>query len=331
MRAIDQKLNSRNLPWPVDWTALFGEPRPLILEIGFGRGDFLLHLAETYSDHNLIGVEVSNRSLVSAEEKITRRGLSHVRVIHSPAVTALTYLFDPASLAQLHVNFPDPWFKSRHERRRLMQRANLDLMVNRLAPGGLFYLATDIRDYAEMSAELLTVTAGLDNLLPAPWVYDLPERGVVTKYEQKARREGRPCHYFAYRRNDQPAPPAPPIEELDMPHCVFAAPLTLDDMMAAFAPLSDSEGDTHVKLMYAYRGAYALLVEAYVKEPTIEQHVVFQVLTRKTPNEFTLQLSTIGQPRPTPGIHRAAGCIANWLLSLHPDAQVLKWKIGTGS
>lgn len=328
MIAPDRKLNSRMLPWPTDWAALFGEPHPLILEIGFGGGQFLLHLAAQHPDHHLIGIEISNRCLVAAEEKISRRGLRHVRVIHSTALTALHYLFAPASLSQIHINFPDPWFKSRHEHRRLMQRATVDLLANRLAPGGLLYLATDIAPYAEMSAELLADTPSLDNRLPTPWADSLPERGVVTKYEQKARREGRPCHYFAYRRNDQPAPPAPPIKEQPMPHFVFEAPFDLTAIQRQFAPAQLGDEAARISLMHAYLGDRALMIEAYVREPTIDQHVAFMVLARENPGEFTLQLSTIGQPRPTPGLHRAASAIADWLLSLDPAARVLKWKIG---
>lgn len=318
-----QKLNSRNLPWPVDWNALFGRPGPLILEIGFGYGQFLLHLARTYPDHNLVGLEVSNRCLTAVETRIAADGVENISVIHSPAETALAHLFTPASLAQIHVNFPDPWFKSRHSHRRLMKPETLNAMVNRLQPGGYLYLATDIRDYAEMSAELLAETPGLDNLLPTPWTDDLPGR-VITKYERKARREGRPCHYFAYRRNATPPPPVVTIEELPMPHIVIETPLKLDDVYAAFARHEYHTGDVHINIIDAYLGRDALALETFVKEPTIDQRVVFMLHGRANPDEYTLQLSTIGQPRPTPGIHEAARLLGEWLIGLHPSARVVK-------
>src|SRR5690606_2264157 len=143
--------------------------------------------------------------LNKVERWIERESISNARVIHATAQTALAHLFTPASLDQIHINFPDPWFKSRHEHRRLMQRDTLDALVNRLKPGGLLYLATDIVEYAEMSAELLAQTPGLDNLHETPWVHQIPGR-VMTKYERKAVAAGRPCHYFAYRRNQQPTP-----------------------------------------------------------------------------------------------------------------------------
>lgn len=321
-----QKLSSLTLPWPTDWAALFGARRPLILEIGFGYGAFLLHLARQHPDANVIGVEIANRCLVHVESRIAREGWPNVRVVHSTAETALHHLFEPASLWQIHVNFPDPWFKKRHGHRRLMQRDTLDAMVNRLQPGGLFYLATDIREYAEMSAALLADTPGLENLLPAAWTENLPGR-VLTRYEGKAQREGLPCYYFAYRRTAAPPPPLPPAQELPMPHIVFRSPLSLDDIQAQFAPMQHTVGQVYISVLEAYRGRHKLLFEVFVKEPTIEQHFAFTLSRRPQAGEYTLQLGTLGHARPTEGIHLAAGLLGDWLVSLHPDNRELKRKL----
>ncbi|MFN8373471.1 MAG: tRNA (guanosine(46)-N7)-methyltransferase TrmB [Anaerolineae bacterium] len=325
------KLSSLTLPWSTDWTALFGRSAPLILEIGFGYGVYLMHLARTNPQANVIGIEIANRCLNAAENAILREKLDNVRVIYSTAETALHHLFEAQSLSQIHINFPDPWFKRSHTHRRLMQRDTLDTMVSRLAPDGRLYLATDIRDYAEMSADLLAATAGLDNLLDTKWVYEMPERGGVTKYEAAARRAGRPCHYFAYRRNQVPVSAVPVIKDLEMPHVVFVSPLSLDEMLTSFtshkiADYATRKG-TYVSFMDAYRGAHNVLVEVFVKEPTIEQHFAMLITRREAAGEYTLKLSTLGHPRPTAGIHRAAALLRNWLLSLHPDSKVLSDKI----
>src|SRR5579871_607993 len=117
-------LNS--LPWPTDWTAVFGADRALIVEIGFGQGTFLLHLARTFPDASVIGLEIANRSLLRTQTKIERAKLTNIRLIHAMAETALRHLFTPASISQIHVNFPDPWFKTDHSHRRLIQRDMLD-------------------------------------------------------------------------------------------------------------------------------------------------------------------------------------------------------------
>lgn len=325
------KLNSRMLPWPADWSALFGADRPLIVEIGFGHGVFLRYLAGRYPDASIVGFEIANRPMVKTEAMIERERLTNVRVIHSMAETALHHLFVPASIRQLHVNFPDPWFKSSQSHRRLMQRDTLDAIVSRLESGGEFYLATDIQAYAEMAHELLAATPGLDNLLPNAWTHELPGR-VVTKYEAAARREGRMCYYFAYQRNMLPAPDVPVIKDQVMPHVVLTSPLTLGDMAVRFEPIQHSEAGTHVHLRNLFRSDEALLVETHVGEPTITQHVALVVVRRLHPDtpgaaEYTIQLSTMGQPRPTAGIHLAVRLLTDWILSLHPETRILKQKV----
>ncbi|HYO87662.1 MAG TPA: tRNA (guanosine(46)-N7)-methyltransferase TrmB [Candidatus Limnocylindrales bacterium] len=317
-----RKLSALALPWPVDWTDLFGLERTCILEIGFGSGIFLRHLASAHPNASIIGLEISNQSLVKAERAIVRQKLANVRVIHSRAETALAHLFEPASLSQVHINFPDPWFKRGHEHRRLMQRDTLDAIVSRMQPGAELYLATDIFDYAEMSAELLADTPGLVNLLPSAWASAMPGR-VMTKYEARALAEGRSCHYFAYQRNDEPAPPVPVVREVPMPHLVFATPLSLDEMRAAFKPFHAHDGAIHVGFMEAYTGRKALLFEIHVSEPTIEQHTGLMLVPHDA-GEYTLQLSTLGHPRPTQGMQVAVRALGEWLVTLSPGARLVQ-------
>ncbi len=322
-----QKLSSLRLPWPTDWTALFGADRPLVLEIGFGYGQFLQHLARTRPDANIIGLEIANQCLDSAERAIDRKHLTNVRVIQSMAETALHHLFIPNSLSEVHINFPDPWFKKRHGHRRLIQRDTLDVLVSRLQPGAMLYLATDIIEYAEMSAELLRETSGLDNTLSADWANDMPGR-VVTKYEGRAQRDGRTCYYFAYRRNQQAAPDVPVGKEIEMTHVVFNTPLSLDEMLARFEGSEHKLGDTIVRMLHGYRGRNVLLFEVYIHEPTLDQHISLVISPRETQHEYTLKVGTMGYPRSTPGLQRAVSLMAEWLMSLTPEAKVVKHKLG---
>jgi tRNA (guanine-N7-)-methyltransferase len=323
-----QKLSSLRLPWPVDWTALFGASRPLILEIGFGYGQFLLHLARQNRERSIIGIEIAGQCLRSVEGAVERQKIENVRIIQSTAETALHHLFVPAIIAQIHINFPDPWFKKRHSHRRLMQRDTLDAMVSRLQPGALLYLATDIIEYAEMSNELLSQTPGLDNTLETAWVNTMPGR-VVTKYEGRAVREGRSCYYFAYRRNELPAPIVPVVKEQEMTHIVFTSPLTLDDMLAKFEPTEHAFGETHINFLHAYRGENTLLFEVYISEPTIDQHIALILTKRETAGEYTLKTGSLGYPRVTAGLHKAVSSLGNWLVRLHPAAEILNQKVKT--
>lgn len=325
---IHPKLESTALPWPTDWSAIFGVERPLIVEIGFGYGHYLEHLHRQHPATSIIGLEVNHACLVKVEKTITRKGLDNVRVMRSTAETALHHLFSPTSISQIHINFPDPWFKVRHAGRRLMQRDTLDAMTNRLKPGGMLYLATDILAYAKMSAELLEATPGLTSSFKTAWVHEMPGR-VETKYENKARQVGRACYYFAYRRNDLPTPDVPVIKELDMPHMVIRLPLELDAMLDEIrkTDLMDNIfefGETRISFKRIYTGDRSLLFDVYVHEATIDQRVGLALVEREGyPREFTLKLGVIGNPRPTDGIHKAVRILGEGLLALHSGSAVI--------
>lgn len=332
MTVQTRKLSTLNMPWPPAWDDVFGtpgEPRPLIVEIGFGYGHMLFHLAEQHPDAHIIGVEIASKPIETVERRLLRRGLENVRVIYGHAETFLHHMLQPASLSAVHVNFPDPWFKSGHAHRRLMQRDTLDAIVSRLRPGGMFYLATDIDAYAEMSHELLVDTPGLTNQFSTPWADEMPGR-VVTKYERKAVQEGRSNKYFAYQRNDTPAPPVPVITEAPMPNAVFSTSQSLSALVNRFQRHTASipGADVHISIMSAFVGKDSALFEVYVKEPTVEQHMGFLVVPRQGhPNEYTLKLASIGYPRPTDGVHYAAAVLVEQIRTLAPDVRVLHHKI----
>lgn len=324
-------LDSRNLPWPVDWSALYGDTRPLIVEIGFGRGAYLRHLSQSFPDAGIIGLEIANQCLETAERMIVREGLYNVRVIHSPAETALYHLFEPGSIAQIHINFPDPWFKKSHHHRRLIRQETMDLLISRLAPGGELYIATDILEYAQITRDLLESVDGIRSLLTTGWTHAMPGR-IITKYEATARREGRMCYYFAYRRTEAPVPVIPVLKELEMPHAVVHVPLSLAEIAERFEPIrySQDNGEYHVHISEAFLGRNGILFETYIGEPTIRQHAALGVYNYgqgEKPNTYTVQLMTIGQPRATQGAHLAVRLLRDWLLALHSEAKLLHQKV----
>ena len=116
-----------------------------------------------------------------------------------------------------------------------------------------------------------------------------------------------------------------------MPHLVFTSPLSLAQLAERFEPTHESADDIHVHLMNAFTGHSAVMVETHVAEPTITQHIALVIVKRDTAasavNEYTIQLSTLGQPRPTEGIHRAVCLLGVWALRLHPDNRILKEKV----
>lgn len=321
-----QSLNSLAMEWTTDWVNLFGSDRPLIVEIGFGNADYLIALAEAHKDCNIIGFEISTPSLEKAEKKIHNHNLSNIIAIHSRGETAINHLFELNSIREIHINYPDPWFKSKHAGRRIMQPDMLDAIVSRLEIGGLFYLATDIEEYAQMSHELLVETHGLTNELDAKWLNHLPERLITTKYEGKGFREGRLGHYFKYRRNENQIPNVPVKKEWEMPHIIINTPMKPQEIAAAVEKEIFHKGDSiHVALFNGYWNPThnTVLFEVNIEEATIEQHIALSLRYRDEKDDYVLRYATFGMPRPTEGMHFATRIIAEWLISLHPDAKII--------
>lgn len=331
-------LSVTELPWPSDWPGIFGVDRPLCLEIGFGDGRYLEFLAQREPRWNVLGLEISHRSLTKAERLLSR--YPNLRVLHSSAELAFSQLFSSGELAEVHINFPDPWFKQGHQGRRLLRSAVLPALLNRMAAGANLYLATDVLPYAESVAALLQDEAALTNLSETPWAQERP-LGPATKYEQRARQAGRSCYYFAYRRDDAVVAEPKRIEEWAMPHLVYHSPLSLAETQREFerqfAPRAVSgrihpETEAHLHYLAAYGAKEALLFEVFVREGALHQRLALH-LARQRPQtgvaeeRYTLSLSGIGHPRATPGCHLALAVLGRWLLRLHPEARIIHQRV----
>ena len=181
-------------------TRLFGDDRPLHLEIGFGAGEHLAYRAELLPDHGFIGCEPFLNGVATALGRIRDQHLANVRIHMGDALEVLRRLPD-GSLSFLYLLHPDPWPKARHAKRRMINPGPLDLIAAKLQPGGEFRLGTDDPTYCRWSMmvmnrrrdfEWLAESAADFLTRPADW----PE----TRYERKARRQGHEVWYFRYVR-----------------------------------------------------------------------------------------------------------------------------------
>lgn len=134
---------------PRDFAALFGRVAPLVLEIGFGNGEQMLHSAQAEPARDFIGVEVHRPGVGRLMNALADAGVGNVRLYNHDAVEVLRDDIAPGALAETRVYFPDPWHKKRHNKRRLVQPEFLALLASRTAVGGRLHLATDWADYAE--------------------------------------------------------------------------------------------------------------------------------------------------------------------------------------
>jgi tRNA (guanine-N7-)-methyltransferase len=180
-----------------------GSSRRRVLEVGFGRGEFLLGLAADAPESDFIGIEVSWKRGLKMARKVARARFSNVLLVVGRGEEALRDGFAPGSLSEIWVNFSDPWPKARHAERRLVGPAFATLAARALAPGGTLFVATDDVPYAHQIDEALAGEKALSNCY-APLAF-LPEVGgrMTTGYEAQWRAEARPLHFFAYEARVQ--------------------------------------------------------------------------------------------------------------------------------
>ncbi|MFV2113102.1 tRNA (guanosine(46)-N7)-methyltransferase TrmB [Micromonospora sp. LOL_025] len=182
----------------VDLAGLFGRRAPLVLEIGSGMGDTTAEMAAADPGRDYLAVEVHTPGIANLLDLVDRHGLRNVRVAQGDALDLVAGL--PAgTLDAVHVFFPDPWPKSRHHKRRIIQPAHVALLRSRLAPGGTLHCATDWAEYAEAMRQTLDADPGLvdahDGFAPRP------AHRPVTKFERRALRAGRPIFDLIHRRS----------------------------------------------------------------------------------------------------------------------------------
>ena len=172
----------------LDLQSVFGNPNPVVLEIGSGKGRFLIANAAERPEQNLIGIEKSLHYHRVIRERVLKRHLTNVRLINHDAFVVLQKMIPDASISEVHIYFPDPWPRPKEQKRRII-RAEVLMEIRRvLAPGGWGIYVTDHQKYFEKAAPLIEQFFKAERRIPGP--DDLPR----TNYEAKYRAEGRPIY-----------------------------------------------------------------------------------------------------------------------------------------
>jgi tRNA (guanine-N7-)-methyltransferase len=175
-------------PQPLDYERAFGRGAPRVLEIGCGMGETTAAIAQAHPEQDYVAIDVHTPGIASLLRRIEAQHLENVRVITHDAVEVVATMIPKASLARVHVFFPDPWPKKRHHKRRLLKAPFVAALAQRLVPGGTLHIATDWEDYAQeilttCAAETLLVNSAAD-FSPRP--ADRP----LTKFEARGLRLG---------------------------------------------------------------------------------------------------------------------------------------------
>ncbi len=179
---------------PREW---FESPGELELEIGCGKGGFLLRRAQSHPERNLLGIEWANKFHRFAADRMARWGVANVRVMRTDAGHFVQHHLPPACLTVLHTYHPDPWPKKRHHKRRLIQPALVEAAVRAMAPGARWAIQTDHAEYfALIKCCVLGHTALRETRFDEP-EYGVQEELTGTNFEIKYLREGRTIHRLA--------------------------------------------------------------------------------------------------------------------------------------
>jgi tRNA (guanine-N7-)-methyltransferase len=173
---------------PLDVPAVFGRSAPVVLEIGFGMGQATAEIARARPDTDFIGVEVHEPGVGALLKQIGETGLTNLRLVQHDAVQVLDQMIEPGSLAGVHIFFPDPWHKKKHNKRRLIQPAFVQQLVSRLKPGGYLHCATDWEPYAQQMLDVLSAEPALQNT--ADGFAPKPDYRPLTKFENRGLKLG---------------------------------------------------------------------------------------------------------------------------------------------
>ena len=166
-RALREVLPRVQLPYapaPLDLAAAFGRAAPTVLEIGFGMGETTAAIAQARPDLNFLGVEVFAAGIGALALRADELQLANIRIVQHDAVEVVRDMLADATLAGVHIYFPDPWPKARHHKRRLVNPEFVSLITPRIAPGGYLHCATDWEHYAQQMLEVLGAQRLLANL-----------------------------------------------------------------------------------------------------------------------------------------------------------------------
>ena len=317
----DLVLDWRRVAWPLDPEAVFGRRAPLVLEIGFGNGEFLADLAAARPDRDHLGIELSWSGAIRLFPRLRKRGATNARALLGDAAVLVERLFDLDVLDEVYVNHPCPWPKARHHGRRLLTAPFLELLASRMRPGARLTMVTDHAEYAEWLHEELGRQRALESRHATAEVASIPGRK-PTKYQQKAMDQGVPIHFFEWRRPDPPTlagPAAPPVSdpsESPMLSLTLEGAVDLDRSLSDFRTRAEKgtpQGvTTVVKLDAAWRGTDGTwLVSAMTQEDGLRQDFALLAVPRE--GGVLVKLGELGRAHPTRAVKRAVELLGTHL------------------
>ncbi|QJR81301.1 tRNA (guanosine(46)-N7)-methyltransferase TrmB [Alteromonas pelagimontana] len=184
----------------LNFAELYGRSAPVVLEIGFGMGKSLVEMADSDRAKDFFGIEVHRPGVGACLGDAGELGLTNLRAMEHDAVEVLKNMIPDGSLARLQLYFPDPWHKTRHHKRRIVQPEFVQLVRSKLAVGGHFHMATDWEAYAEHMAEVMDQAEGYRNTAEEGHFVPRPDYRPITKFETRGQKLGHGVWDLIYER-----------------------------------------------------------------------------------------------------------------------------------
>jgi tRNA (guanine-N7-)-methyltransferase len=200
-RAVDTLMPKYGIPYEnkmLDLDQAFGRSAPKILEIGFGMGDSTATIAQAHPENDYLCLEVHTPGVGNLLKLIDAQQITNIRIVQHDAVEVLRDMIADTSFDGVHIFFPDPWHKARHNKRRLIQSPFIAKLVQKIKPGGYIHAATDWQDYAEQILRVFGEESLLENT--AADYAPRPEYRPLTKFEKRGINLGHGVWDLVFRR-----------------------------------------------------------------------------------------------------------------------------------
>lgn len=193
-------VNAEELSKPWNPEKLFGRVAPVELEIGSGKGLFIRRAADTFPDHDFLGIEIGKKYARFSAARLLNRNARNAVMVCGDAAKILEETIPENSLEAIHVYFPDPWWKRAHKKRRILRTEVLKLIESRLRHGGVLHFWTDVEEYFKTTLKLLAAETSLEGPLEVPEKEAEDEFDYRTHFERRTRLHGEPVFRSEFRR-----------------------------------------------------------------------------------------------------------------------------------
>jgi len=294
-----------DLRLPLETPELFGRQNPLVIEVGFGDGHYLAHLARSHPEWNLLGVEVSLGSLWRAYRRVLRNEISNVRLFRGDARFIVRDVIAENTLSRIYVKFPDPWPRKKHRKRRLLRAPFFSLLSTRLEDGGVLSFTTDHAEYFDFALEEAESTGYYQITTGEP-----PVAALETKYARKWREMNKEIFHAEFKKTAQAASHPALIQKTDMHHAILEGDLS---SIGSFEKQVHAFKGGHVIVLEGFRelSGDSMIFKVRVEEPDLVQEILIQAW-QKTDGVF-VSLQPFGDPLSTRGVREAVHAVTDWL------------------